>query len=70
MPKKRAGHVRVHCPHCGRDVNVQRPQGFQRSVPCPNCRIPISTDLIAASEESKATEEAEQAAAEQGEKEE
>lgn len=66
MPKKRAGHVRVHCPHCGRDVNVQRPQGFQRSVPCPNCRIPISTELIAASEAGKEAEETPQADAEAG----
>lgn len=46
MAKKRAGHVRVNCPHCGRDVNVQRPQGFQRGMPCPNCRIPIPIDVI------------------------
>ncbi|MBA3570289.1 MAG: hypothetical protein H0W28_13365 [Pyrinomonadaceae bacterium] len=50
MAKKRTGHVRVNCPHCGKDVNVQRAQGFQRAMPCPNCRIPIAVDVIEAAE--------------------
>ncbi len=62
MAKKRSGHVRVTCPHCSRDVNVQRPQGFQRGMPCPNCRIPISVDVITAAEQ--ASESAEGAAEE------
>lgn len=52
MAKKRGGHIRLICPHCGRNVSVQRPQGFQRSVPCPNCRIPISVEYISAEEET------------------
>lgn len=48
--KQRIGHVRVTCPHCNRSVNVQRPQGFQKGMPCPNCRIPIPVDVIAAAE--------------------
>ena len=48
--RKRVGHVRVTCPHCTKIAKVQRPIGFQRSVPCPYCRIPISTDLIVATE--------------------
>jgi hypothetical protein len=58
MAKKRAGHVRLTCPHCGKGVNVQRPQGFQRSMPCPNCRIPIAADYITAAESSAASESA------------
>lgn len=50
MAKKKIGHVRLTCPHCGRSVNVQRPQGFQKGMPCPNCRIPISNEVIAQAE--------------------
>jgi transposase-like protein len=56
MAKKRAGHVRLTCPHCHKSVNVQRPQGFQRTMPCPNCRIPISTDYIVSAESTESTE--------------
>lgn len=46
MAKKRAGHVRIICPHCGKGVTLQRPREFQRDVPCSRCRIPISTTYI------------------------
>lgn len=49
-PSKRAGHVRLTCPHCTRIAKVQRPVGFQRSIPCPYCKIPISAELIVAVE--------------------
>lgn len=52
--KRKQGHVRLTCPHCGRPVSVQRPQRFQGAVPCPNCRIPIRADLIAAAEADQA----------------
>lgn len=57
--KRRSGHVRVTCPHCNRDVNVQHMQGFQRTTPCPNCRIPIAIDVIqaAAAEQESAAEQ-------------
>ena len=45
-PSKRVGHVRLTCPHCARIAKVQRPTSFQRSMPCPYCRIPISSELI------------------------
>jgi hypothetical protein len=60
MARKRVGHVRVTCPHCSRDVNVQRPQGFQRAMPCPNCRIPISAEVINATQEEGETGQAEE----------
>lgn len=50
MAKKHAGHIRLTCPHCNKSVNVQRPQGFQKAMPCPNCRIPISIEVINAAE--------------------
>jgi ribosomal protein S27E len=49
--RKKIGHVRLNCPHCGRDVTVQRPSAFQRTMPCPNCRIPIASGLIIATSE-------------------
>lgn len=55
--KKRKGksratrHVRLTCPHCTKSVNVQPPRGFQRSIPCPYCRIPIATSLVTLAEE-------------------
>ena len=52
--KRNQGHVRLTCPHCGRPVSVQRPQRFQGAIPCPNCRIPIRADLIAAAEADQA----------------
>ncbi len=59
MARKRAGHVRILCPHCSKQVNVQRPQGFQRSIPCPNCRIPIPVSTITAAEDEAAEREGE-----------
>lgn len=54
-PRRKQGHVRLACPHCGRNVSVQRPQRFQPAMPCPNCRVPINADFIAAVAE-RATE--------------
>lgn len=52
--KRKIGHVRLTCPHCKRNVTVQRPTAFQRSTPCPNCRIPIASSLIIAISEGTA----------------
>lgn len=54
--KKRAGHVRVLCPHCNREVNVQRLQGFAKAMPCPNCRRPIAAATITAADAESAPE--------------
>lgn len=48
--RRKQGHVRLTCPHCGRSVSVQRPQRFQAAMPCPNCRLPIDAALITAAE--------------------
>ncbi|HBY96712.1 MAG: hypothetical protein M5U01_25830 [Ardenticatenaceae bacterium] len=48
--RRKHGHVRLTCPHCGRNVSVQRPQRFQPAMPCPNCRVPINATLILAAE--------------------
>lgn len=53
-PKRKRGHVRLTCPHCGRSVSVQRPHRFQPAMPCPNCRVPINADLIIATESAQA----------------
>jgi hypothetical protein len=52
--KRKIGHVRLICPHCGRHVTVQRPSAFQRTMPCTNCRIPIASSLIIATSEGSA----------------
>ncbi len=54
MARRAKKHIRLICPHCGRHVTVQPPQGFQRSMPCGNCRIPISIEHINAAEDEAA----------------
>lgn len=55
MSPRKLAHIRLTCPHCGKDVSVQRPHGFQRAVPCSHCRIPIAVDYILAAEEEATT---------------
>ncbi|MDQ4076994.1 MAG: hypothetical protein M3220_12200 [Chloroflexota bacterium] len=56
MARRKIRHVRITCPHCGKDVTVQPPRGFQRAIPCPNCRIPIAVEYITPPEEEASTQ--------------
>lgn len=52
MAKKR--HVRIVCPHCGKNVALVPPRtvlGFVKPVPCPSCHIPIQPAHIRAQTE-------------------
>ena len=54
MPKSKQKHVRIVCPHCGKNVSLQRPRtrlGFVKPVACPSCHIPISPAHIKAQTE-------------------
>lgn len=70
MAKKRVGHVRIICPHCGKGVTLQRPRQFQRDVPCSRCRIPISSAYVLEELENQLEEEAEKIAGANGDEEE
>lgn len=56
-------HIGLNCPHCGRYVKLNPLGRFQRSVPCPQCHVPIDADYIEAvqaeEEETEASEESE-----------
>jgi uncharacterized paraquat-inducible protein A len=47
--RRGGGHVVVVCPQCGKRVKVPAQLGLgQTAYPCPNCRVPITRDLIEA----------------------
>lgn len=54
MAKAKQKHVRIVCPHCGKNVSLARPRtrlGFIKPVPCPSCHIPIQPAHIRAQTE-------------------
>jgi uncharacterized CHY-type Zn-finger protein len=53
---KKAPHVRVLCPHCGKNVTVQQPMRYQLSLPCPVCKVPIGAHLIEAAAQQQGQE--------------
>lgn len=53
-----SGHIVVVCPQCGKRVKVPAQLGIgQAAYPCPNCRVPITRDLIEAAVSSASAEQ-------------
>jgi ssDNA-binding Zn-finger/Zn-ribbon topoisomerase 1 len=62
MASSKQRHVRIVCPHCGKNVSLvppRTPLGFVRPVACPNCHIPIQPAHIKAQTEPLPEPEAE-----------
>ncbi len=74
MATSKKRHLRIICPHCGKNVSLAPPRGrlgFIRPVPCPACHIPIQPAHIKAqtepAPETAEAAEAEAPASEEGE---
>jgi len=53
-----SGHIVVVCPQCGKRVKVPAQLGMgQTAYPCPNCRVPITRDLIEAAVSAASAEQ-------------
>lgn len=54
MPTSKQKHLRIVCPHCGKNISLAPPRtrlGFVKPVPCPLCHIPIQPAHIRAQTE-------------------
>jgi hypothetical protein len=66
MAAAKQKHVRIICPHCGKNVSLSPPRtplGFVKPIPCPSCHIPITPAHVRAQTEPLPEAEAEEESA-------
>lgn len=54
MSASKQKHLRIVCPHCGKNISLAPPRtplGFVKPIPCPSCHIPIQPAHVKAQTE-------------------